>query len=384
MAPFAIGPPRADSRGSGGRPPGKSSILRFVAFRGRWALVALLAAVLPAAACTSTPGASATGTGRPAITATQARQVWDHYVAVDGAQAGKAGDPGLALALETGARRAYHAAADTVLEAQDMSASVIVTPAYRTPTFYLPEQAGYPHFFVVSVAQKPTSVPTITEDGVTIPLSGPELVLFEQASAGAPWLLAGWSNLAAGQSIPKLATDGAGYVPTVSLSDPSLVAQPDDAGPLQAAVVDDGGASAAGQAVASGPLTTGLYQGAVSRADELTPPQGDVYQWELTGTSYPEFALRTAAGGALVFYAMSFSITVAVPDYLSKADPVHSGPPIQVPEDLRPLLPKGQPAPLVQLSANQTLSFAAVDPAAGDAKIQVIAMGGGLTSASAS
>jgi hypothetical protein len=47
------------------------------------------------------------------------------------------------------------------------------------------------------------------------------------------------------------------------------------------------------------------------------------------------------------------------------------------------LLPPGQPAPLIQLSSVQQLSFAAVDPAPGKAKIQVIALGGGLTGASA-
>jgi hypothetical protein len=48
------------------------------------------------------------------------------------------------------------------------------------------------------------------------------------------------------------------------------------------------------------------------------------------------------------------------------------------------LLPPGQPAPLVQLESQQLLSFAAIDPALGAAKIQVIAIGGGLTSAAAS
>jgi hypothetical protein len=109
-----------------------------------------------------------------------------------------------------------------------------------------------------------------------------------------------------------------------------------------------------------------------------------VYQWELEGANYPQFALRTAAGGALVFYAMSLDTTVAVPDYVDKGDPVHSGPPISVPLDLQMLLPAGQPEPLVQLSSRQLLSFAAIDPPAGTAKIQVIAIGGGLTSASAS
>ena len=48
------------------------------------------------------------------------------------------------------------------------------------------------------------------------------------------------------------------------------------------------------------------------------------------------------------------------------------------------LLPPGQPAPLVQLQSQQLLSFAAIDPGPGTAKVQVIAIGGGLTSATAS
>jgi len=47
------------------------------------------------------------------------------------------------------------------------------------------------------------------------------------------------------------------------------------------------------------------------------------------------------------------------------------------------LLPPKQPDPLVQLSSGQLLSFAAIDPPIGKSKIQVIAIGGGLTTASA-
>jgi hypothetical protein len=150
-------------------------------------------------------------------------------------------------------------------------------------------------------------------------------------------------------------------------------------------VVDDGPASAASEVVAAGPLTTGLYQAARDHGSGLTAPRGDVYQWELDGASFPEFALRTAAGGALVFYPMTLSTTVAVPDVVNKANPVRSGPPIPVPPAVRALLPAGQAAPLVQLQSQQSLSFAALDPAAGGtAKIAVIAGGGGLTGASAS
>jgi hypothetical protein len=163
-----------------------------------------------------------------------------------------------------------------------------------------------------------------------------------------------------------------------------FLAQPDDVGPLQAAVVDDGPSSAATRAVAGGPLTTGMYQGAANHVDGLQAPRGDVYQWELDGSSLPQFALRTADGGALVWYAMTLDTTVAVPGEINKANPVQPGPPIPVPLALQTLLGKGQPAPRVQLQSEQTLSFAAIDPPADSAKIQVIAVGGGLTGASAS
>jgi hypothetical protein len=398
-----------------------------------FALAAALAAVLPIAACTSAgsgtsaagaagngagagvAGSGAAGTGAPGsgaagsgaagngagdITAAQARRVFDRYVAT----AAKAVSPRLAspvLLLVTGVEQAVLNAtlashgvvvSGTSLNAKGAySSSLSVQPGiavytYGTPAFYLPAATGYPRFFVASVnrALRGTDSSATGAGGAQVPPAGPALMLFEQANARAPWLLASISQLPSGVTPPKLATDGAGYVPTVPLSDASLVAPPDDAGPLQAGVVDDGPASAATRAVADGPLTTGLYQGAANHAGGLTAPRGDVYQWELDGSSLPQFALRTAAGGALVFYAMSLTTTVAVPDVINKANPVHSGPPIQVPVDVRMLLPLGRPAPLVQLSASQTLSFAAVDPASANAKIQVIAIGGGLTSASAS
>jgi hypothetical protein len=315
---------------------------------------AALAAALAAAGCTSAPAGTASrgATGRPAITAAQARQVWNHYVAASGAQIIMTGNP--------------------------------------APAFYLPEQSGYPRFFVVAVTQKLTSgypsaaAAPLAVDGAEVHPFGPRLMLFEQASADAPWLLGSTSNLAVGEPLPKLATDSAGYIPVVTPSAATLLAQPGEVGALQAAVVDDGPASTATRTVADGQLTTGLYRGALSHADGVTVPHGDVYQWELEGTSYPEYALRTAAGGALVFYSMALDTTVAVPGYINKADPVRSGPPIQMPSDIQRLLPAGQPAPLIALQAEQLLSFAAIDPPSTGGKIRVIAMGGGLTTATAS
>jgi hypothetical protein len=390
-------------------------------------LVAALGAALAAAGCTSAPartdhgpgpapGSSASGrTASPAITAAQARQVFDRYVAA--AANPTAAPPALPLlSLVTGVERAVLTATlgshgvtsdGTASTGSNGStgqsayrSSLTVKPGldvytYGPPTFYVPEAADYPRFFVTSVtrtlpdtksagAPRTPSGTATGPDGSDVPLDGPVLMLFSQAGKAAPWLLASSSQLPAGVTLPKLTTDSAGYVPTVPLTDAALLAQPDDAGPLQAAVVDDGPSSAATKAVAAGPLTTGLYFGARDHVDGMTAPPGDVYQWELGGSSLPEFALRTAAGGALVFYAMTQTTTVAVPDVVNKANPIHPGPPIQIPLALKMLLPVGQPDPLVQLSSGELLSFAAVDPAQGNAKLQVIAIGGGLTSASAS
>jgi hypothetical protein len=345
--------------------------------------VAVVTTALATAGCTPAPAGTAShgAPGRPAITLAQARQVWDRYDAVIRTQVITAGLPAPALSLETGPRHAYDAANDS---------AGLAPPAYTAPAFYLPGQSGYPHFFVVAVTRKPASGYSagagvqVSADGAEVHPFGPELLLFEQARAGARWLLASTVSLAAGEALPALPTDGAGYIQTVAPSAATLLAQPGEVGAFQAAVVDDGPASPATRAVADGQLTTGLYQGALSRADGLRAPPGDIYQWELKGTSYPEFALRTAGGGALVFYTMALDTTIAVPGYIDKAGPVRSGPPIQVPANVRRLLPAGQPAPLIDLQSEQLLSFAATDPPATGGKIRVIALGGGLTSATAS
>jgi hypothetical protein len=379
-----------------------------------------LAAALAAAGCTaassgtastsastartSSSGVSAASSGAaPAITLPRAREVFDAYVAT-AARAARAKDKPLALSVVTGVQRAVLAAvldshsvditgtsSSASSGAYDSSLLISLSYApesYGPPVFYRPEAAGYPRFFVAGVTQTakgstPGRHPTTLIGGATVPADGTALMLFEQASAGASWLLASTSDLAAGEALPKLAQDSAGAIPVVTPSAAALLAQPDSVGALQAAVVDDGPASAAARAVAAGPLTTGLYAGARDHADGLRAPAGDVYQRELEGSPLPEFALRTADGGALAFYAMSLDETVAVPGEIDKADPVRSGPPITIPGSLLPFLPSGQAAPLVQLSSVQTLSFAATDPPAALGKIAVIAVGGGLTSAAA-
>lgn len=370
-----------------------------------------LAAALAAVGCASaTAGTSGNAAARPAsdaaaITTAQARQAFNSYVATT-AKALRTGDGRLALSVVTDAQQSLisaglkmhgtHIFSSGSVNASAYSSTLTITlPSatpytYGTPTFYLPEPAGYPRFFVADVTRsvkgiKPALGAVNSIGGAPVPVDGPALMLFEQSTAAGPWKLASVSQFPAGMALPRLATDANGHIPQVRLTSTDLLAPPYAAGPLQAALVDDGPASAAAEAVATGPLTTTLYQSARDRSSTgFQVPGGDVYQWDMEGTPYPAFALRTADGGALVLYAMYLNSTVAVPGYINKGNPVDPGAPIEVPLDVASLLPAGQPTPRVALEAQDLFSFAAIDPPAGPSKVQVIAIGGGLNYAAAS
>ncbi len=74
---------------------------------------------------------------------------------------------------------------------------------------------------------------------------------------------------------------------------------------------------------------------------------------------------------------------------VAQAIPLVPGPPITIPAYLKPLMPRGQKPARNRLLAKDVLSFAAIDPpapkpGATPAKIQVIAIGGGVRYATAS
>jgi hypothetical protein len=372
------------------------------------ALTAALVVAGCASASTDTAATSANAGSAPALTQAMALQAFDAYVAAS-AKAAATNDGKLALSVVTGAQQSlvsatlnshgYVVHGTSSDSGQGVSGSgsffgsrpSLGQYTYGTPTFYLPEPAGYPRFFLADVTRTVKGTGATDGDiitrvgGAAVPVSGTALMVFERSASAGPWQLASVAQFPSGMSLPRLATDKNGYIPQVPLKSTGLLAQPYATGPLQAAVVDDGPASAAAKAVAAGPLTTGLYQEARDSAGSgLKAPAGDVYQWSMEGTPYPAFALRTADGGALVLYAMYLSSTVAVPGYFDDASPIQPGPPIEVPLGLLPSLPSGQRAPRVKLSAQDLLSFAAIDPPATPAKITVLAIGGGLNYANAS
>jgi hypothetical protein len=392
------------------RPTGRRPAGARLAYAAALALTAALVVAGCASASTGTTTTSANADRGPALTQAAALQAFDAYVAASN-HAAETGNGKLALSVVTGAERSLvsatlnsHPVAISSNDTGAYSSSLTVHPSlgqykYGTPTFYLPEPAAYPRFFLADVTRTAVfgghSEPegaTASVGGAEVPVDGPVLMVFEQSSSAGRWLLASVAQLAAGATLPRLATDKSGDIPQVPLMSTDLLAQPYATGPLQAAVVDEGPASAAANAVAAGPLTTGLYQAARDRyqgaggADlsGLEVPAGDVYQWSMEGAPYPAFALRTADGGALVLYAMYLNSTVAIPGYINDASPLQPGAPIRIPPDVRPLLPSGQPAPRVQLTAQSLFSFAAIDPPPGSSKITVLAISGALNYATAS
>jgi hypothetical protein len=352
------------------------------------------AAALAAAGCTSAPatgsGSSHDAAAGTAVTAAEAASAYQSIVAV--VLAGNSADRTAALSSTTDV--AHVEVSTAQLTARYFNVRLPANGVIRlgTPAFYLPEPDGYPQWFVAdaSVSYHVAPLPagqqwTGAPGGIQWQnAAGHAVFLFTKVSATASWQLSSLSKLAPGTSLPALASDRSGHVPTIPGSDSTLLAQPSSTGPLQAAVVDDGPASPSAKVVASGPLTTGIYDNERSGLLGLTAPHGDILQWELEGSNYQQFALRTADGGALVFYAMYLNTTVQTPASLNLARPLSPGPAISVSELLAPLLGHGQPAPRVKLEGQQLLSFAAVDPPASGGKIQVIAIGGDWSYASAS
>jgi len=344
-----------------------------------------VAAALAIQGCTSSaapPAANASGQGGDAASAVTIAEASKAFAAYRAAIfTGAYYNDAKSLAYTTGTAWATYDTAQRVYRYHHQQAAGGGI-RFGAPIFYLPDSAGYPQWFVADVkttSSGPAPGALISANGTPEAISnGRHLVLFEKVTATGPWQLASDSRLAPGVSPPALAKDDTGHVPIVPLSDTALLARPDVAGALQAAVVDDGPASPAASVVASGPLTTGIYQAEHDTLLGLSVPPGDVSQWELEGSNVSKFALRTADGGALVFYTMYLNTTVEVPALLNKSEPVKPGPPIAVPPYLAPLLAPGASTPRKHLEAQQLLSFATVDPPGGPAKIQVIAIGGGL------
>jgi hypothetical protein len=324
--------------------------------------LAVIGLLLSMQGCGTTASATTSFTGPTPATA---MRVFNSYVTAEKVALANH-DEMLALSLTASAEYDLVKASFSIAA---RSGQTVPAVAYGQPTLYVPRLTTYPQWFAAVAPQHPaTGGPSRTA-----------VLIFDRPNARSAWALGGSALLNPGAPVPRVATSSSGYATALPTSDQALKVRPDIVGAMHATIVDDGPASEAAAAVAAGPQTTGLYS-ANSTAARQAAALHESYQWQMEGTSYPGFALRTTGGGALVFYTMYLNM---VTNAASKP-PAHSKAPlpaISVPAAYRALLAADQPPLHHQLTADQTLQFVALDPpgTAQAAKIQVIGAGGGPT-----
>lgn len=314
--------------------------------------------------CGAGPAAQATPGTAHSVTIAEAQTVYQAYLA-NSDNAAAHGDAKTGLADISNAQW-------EIVHGQYTALGSAGTPVpryqYGTADYYVPALSGYPRWFMVAVPRRSLAAGT-TNSGSGAAVT--TLMLFDQAKHGAIWTLNGTSTLGAGQALPAIPRDSAGYATALPTNEPNLLVPPNVVAATQAAVVDDGPASPAAAIVGAGPETTGLYsqQSAFASAQNASRLQ---YSWLMLGATFPAFALRTASGGALVLYGIYLNTT-------NEHHNVAAGSPIPVPANFVPLLGARTEVGYHAVYANWTYQFAAVDPpaTAHNQKLAVIAGTGG-------
>ncbi len=331
-----------------------------IGYRGVFASAALAAVIaLAAGGCSAAPAPAPGTAAYHGLTIAEAEGAYDSYVAVSGTAAAQ-GDMARGLSDVGDAQW-------SIVNEQYTALAALGTPVpaygYGQPVFYVPALTTWSQWFMVAV-------PRTAETGAAAGTTVSTLMLFEKRGPHLPWTLDG--SVVLDQPLPAIARARDGYATALSTIDSDLLLPPDVVGATQAAVVDQGPASASAAVVGDGPLTTGLYQAQAAQARSVAA-QGLKYQWLLEGSDFALFSLRTADGGALVMYGMYLTTTTQHPG-------LAAGAPIPVPAEFTPLTGPTQVG-YHQVSANWTYEFAAFDPPTGarDAKLQVIASGDGPT-----
>jgi len=331
--------------------------LGYLGVLGSAALAAVIALVAGGCAPSAAPAKAVTGADR-SLTLSDAEGTYRSYLeASDTAAAEGDQDQGLAIAAD-----AQWALLNGQYTALASTGTPVARYSYGTPVFYVPALSTYPQWFMVTVPRR-------TDMGGQLGPAVNTIMVFEQRSPGRPWTLNGSAVL--DQALPKIARDSDGYAIDMTTTDPRLLLRPDVLGATQAAVVDEGPANASAAVIGRGPLTTGLYAAQAAHA-KAEAAKGLQYLWLLQGAAYPQFEMRTADGGAIVFYGMYLNTTTEHPNLVP-------GSPIPVPAEFKPLLASPTEVGKHAVYANWIFEYVAIDPplTKHNAKVEVIASGGG-------
>jgi hypothetical protein len=326
--------------------------------------LAALGLLMSVQGCSTTASATTSAGGPTLASVTRA---YDSYVTAERVALADHNEL-LALSLTTSAEYALVSAGYTAGTGPGAAAAAD-RPVFGRPTLYVPKLTTYPQWFMAAAPEHPAR-------------GGPartSLMVFYRAGSGATWQLSGSVLLNPGTAPLPVATGRGGYATPLATSSQALKVRPDEVGAMHATVADDGPSSPATAVVAAGPQTTGLYS-AYAAARRQAATRHEFYQWEMEGSSYPVFALRTTDGGALVFYTMYLDTVTEA----TNQPPRHSHAPLPtlpVPARYKPFLPSDTGTLHHQLTGDQTMQYAALVPPANsqNGKIQVIGSAGGPT-----
>jgi hypothetical protein len=241
---------------------------------------AVLALSWPLAGCVTVHGERA---DVPSVRPSEAARVLASFAAADNAAA-RSYDPAPIARSEAGALGAIDGAGVRAKHANQPAGDPAYTPLVFSATrFLIPRQRGWPKFFVADTATD----------------RGPQrwLLVFRRTAPGLPWT-ADYLAVYAPGTLPALATGRDGYAEAVPLAGTGLLVQPGQLGAAYTAYLH----GARGTAFAPGVATSQL------RADRArsarTPDSVTQYADQpAAGGDFDPVGLRTADGGALVFFA---------------------------------------------------------------------------------
>jgi len=335
--------------------------------RGRWWLPALIviagasaaagviltsghSATQPGAAQSAPPRSMPPASSPPApaaqgpLTMTQAAQVLAGYTTANNMANAQRSDTVLAT-IETGSSYALDAGIYRTQQAEGAAPYPAFGPQHTL--YYLPQETAYPRWFVVQVTNADLASPAKS--------TGTEYLLFTQAAPGAAWKNAVEPYLVAGAATPTVAV-GADGLATPVTGATSLDVSMGQIAQVTASSLDG-----------TGPLPN---PGNLADLQDKAFWQHKVSDSSVTDTHAPDagagvFGLRTADGGALLFYTDSAQLTLTAP----AGEAMH----LTIP---------GYYSPSQSLSravVGYLEQFAAYDPPAGDSGLRVVADYSGIT-----
>ncbi|MFA1539790.1 hypothetical protein [Actinomadura monticuli] len=248
---------------------------------------ALLAAAL-AAGCSGSdsPAEAARPRGAPALTEAQARQVLASYAK----GANRAGYRLSARTLPTIEADPQLSMDTAALKLRRAVRQRPAKMAFTDTTFYIPRLPGYPHWFAADAA-------TGKGDRTVR-----HALLFTQAAAGAPWLLAA-DPYPTEPALSKIALDPAGFATPVDPAATDLAVAPGKLPRAHAALLTDGPRASGAALLADGAKTSETYK-ALKQGERALAGRGVTLSSRFSAAPYKVFALRTKDRGALVWYVL--------------------------------------------------------------------------------